>query len=243
MPLVQATNLTRRYRMGTAEVQALRGVSLTVELGEVVALVGPSGSGKSTLLHLLAGLDRPSGGEVVVDGRALHRCSRDELARYRHETVGMVFQAFHLLPTFTAQRNVEVALAMGGVARRERPARAAALLERVGLAERAGHKPTELSGGEQQRVALARALANAPKLLLADEPTGNLDTATAAGVMELLLAPARAGTAALVMVTHNGELADQVADRVVRMQDGAIIDAGDGGGDGGGDPPAEEAAA
>jgi putative ABC transport system ATP-binding protein len=182
MPLVQATNLTRRYRMGSAEVQALRGVSLAVEIGEVVALVGPSGSGKSTLLHLLAGLDRPSGGEVVVDGRALHGCSRDELARYRHETVGMVFQAFHLLPTFTAQRNVEVALAMGGVPRRERPERASALLERVGLAERAGHKPTELSGGEQQRVALARALANAPKLLLADEPTGNLDTATAAGV-------------------------------------------------------------
>ncbi len=223
MSLVQASNVTRHYRMGPTEVRALRGVSLSVELGEVVALVGPSGSGKSTLMHLLAGLDRPTSGEVVVDGRALHTCTRDELARYRHTTVGMVFQAFHLLPTFTAQRNVEVALAMGGVPRRDRPARAAELLQRVGLADRAGHRPTELSGGEQQRVALARALANGPKLLLADEPTGNLDTATAVGVMELLLAPARSGTAALVMVTHNGELAAQVADRIVRMHDGAIV--------------------
>jgi len=238
--MLSARGLHKHFRLGGQDLHVLKGVDLDVAERQWVAILGRSGSGKSTLLHLLAGLDRPTGGEVVVDGRALHACSRDELARYRHETIGMVFQAFHLLPTFTAQRNVEIALAMGGVARSERPARASALLARVGLAERAGHRPTELSGGEQQRVALARALANAPRLLLADEPTGNLDTATAAGVMELLLAPAKAGSAGLVMVTHNAELASQVADRVVRMQDGRILDDGGPGGPAG---DAAEAAA
>jgi putative ABC transport system ATP-binding protein len=226
--LVEVRDVRRAYRLGGTTVHALDGVSLDVAQGEIVALVGPSGSGKSTLCHLLAGMDRPTAGTVTVAGQRLDALSRDALAAYRAGTVGMVFQAFHLLPTFSAQRNVEVALALQGCPRRERAGRAAALLERVGLAPRARHRPSELSGGEQQRVALARALAGAPRLLLADEPTGNLDGATAAGVLDLLCAPARAGTAALVLVTHDTELAERVAHRVCRLRDGRLVTPGDG---------------
>ncbi|MCI0339910.1 MAG: ABC transporter ATP-binding protein [Planctomycetales bacterium] len=226
MALVEVRELRKAYRVGPVAVEALRGVSLDLEPGEVVALVGASGSGKTTLLHLLAGLDRPDGGSIRFLGRDLATMSREELARHRREGVGMVFQAFHLLPTFTARRNVEIALAVGGVPRGERRGRAAGLLDAVGLAARGDHRPSQLSGGEQQRVAIARALANGPRVLLADEPTGNLDSRTAEEVLSLLVRPAREGKAAVLVVTHNEPLLATVATRILRIRDGALVGEG-----------------
>ena len=203
------------------EVNILRGVDLTIRRGEAVGLVGPSGSGKTSLLMLLAGLEKPSGGRLRVAGHDLARMDEDALARFRREHVGIVFQAFHLVPTMTALENVAVPLEFAG--RRDAFARAEAALAAVGLGHRTGHYPGQLSGGEQQRVALARATVAEPPLLLADEPTGNLDRATGAAVMDLLFGlQARLGTT-LLLITHDEALAARCG-RVVRMEDGRVVE-------------------
>jgi len=201
-------------------VEALRGVNLVVEAGEFVALVGPSGSGKSTLLHLIGAMDTPTRGEVHLNGRTLAQTNDAGRTRLRCHEVGFVFQTFNLLPTLSALENVEIALRLAGVSRRERRARAIELLERVGLGERIGHLPRQLSGGERQRVAIARALANRPALLLADEPTGNLDSATGQVIVGLLRQFNTEGQT-IVLVTHDPEIAAQ-AGRVLRIRDGRI---------------------
>ena len=220
--LVEATRLWREYHLGGEIVEALRGIDLGIEPGEFVALLGRSGSGKSTLLNLLGGLDKPSRGSIRVDGRELAELNKRELSLYRRTTVGFIFQSFNLVTSRRAWENVALPLVFQGVSRFERKKRAHELLERVGLEKRAGHVPSELSGGEQQRVAIARALVNNPKLLLCDEPTGNLDTSTSEQIMELLLESHRAGTT-LVMVTHDPDLAEQHTDRTLKMADGQFL--------------------
>ncbi len=219
--LVLAKDLRKVYRIGGSEVAALDGLDLAIGAGEFVAVVGVSGSGKSTLLNLLGGLDRPTSGSIEVDGRPLEARTEPELARYRRRTVGMVFQAFHLLPALTALENVALPLAFAGVPRRERDGRARQALERVGLAGRIGHRPPELSAGEQQRAAVARALVNRPRILLADEPTGNLDRRNSEEIMGLLAAANREG-AAIVLVTHNESQAREYCRRLVRLDFGRL---------------------
>ena len=213
--------LRKEYRMGTGVLEVLKGVDLRVERGEVVCVMGPSGSGKSTLLNLLGGLDRPSGGSVEVDGSELSTLDEEGMAEYRRRSVGFVFQSFNLIAAMTAQENVALPLVFAGFPPERREARASELLARVGLAERADHKPTELSGGEQQRVAIARAIVNAPSLLLADEPTGNLDTTTGAQILALLREMNEDDGVTLLLTTHDPDVAS-TADRVVRMRDGEI---------------------
>lgn len=220
-PVIRASGLSRRYRVGSAEVNALDGVDLQVVAGEFVALVGPSGSGKSTLLNLLGGLDRPSGGALTVAGVDLAKATDRQLVHYRREYIGFIFQSFNLLQARTAAENVETPLTLAEVPRKERRARALELMSAVGLAARAGHRPKELSGGEMQRVAVARALANKPSLLLADEPTGNLDSATGRGILQLLSETVREHGVTLVLVTHDLEVASH-ADRIVHMRDGRV---------------------
>jgi predicted ABC-type transport system involved in lysophospholipase L1 biosynthesis ATPase subunit len=222
-PVIQATDLAKSYGPPSAPVHALRGVSLEVRRGERVALLGKSGSGKSTLLNILAGLDRPSSGSVRVCGLDLSRMSPADLARHRLTAVGMVFQAFHLVGSRTALENVELPMVFAGRPPRERRAAARQALEAVGLGHRLRHRPGELSGGEQQRVAIARALVNRPAVLLADEPTGNLDTATAAEIVAVLTAHADAHGATFVLVTHDEDLARRCADRIVRLKDGQLL--------------------
>jgi putative ABC transport system ATP-binding protein len=219
--LIRAVDLRRRYMMGREPVDALAGVDLEVRRGEFVALVGPSGSGKSTLLNLIGGLDRPTSGEIWVDGLELGRATDKRLVHYRRERIGFIFQSFNLLQTRTAVENVEVPLMLAGVGRGARRKRALMLLDRVGLARRAGHRPNELSGGEQQRVAVARALANDPMLVLADEPTGNLDSRTGAEILALLEDVLRQAGRAMVLVTHDSGVASH-ADRIVHLMDGAV---------------------
>ena len=219
--LIRARDLRRRYMMGREPVDALAGIDLDVRRGEFVALVGPSGSGKSTLLNLCGGLDRPTEGEIWVDGLELGAASDKRLVHYRRQRVGFIFQSFNLLPTRTAVENVEVPLMLAGVNRRTRRERALALLERAGLGHRANHKPNELSGGEQQRVAVARALANEPMLVLADEPTGNLDSKTGAEILALLQDVLRQEGRAMILVTHDSGVAAH-ADRIIHLLDGAI---------------------
>jgi len=223
-PIVRTVELTKHFVMGAQVVRALRGVSIEVAEGEFLCLVGPSGSGKSTLLNLIGGLDRPTSGEVWVHGQALSRLDENALAAYRRQRVGFVFQSFNLIPTMTARQNVELPMVFARVRPAERRARAEALLEQVGLADRMEHRPTELSGGEQQRVAIARALTNDPDIILADEPTGNLDTETGAEIMRLLAGLNRQGRTILV-VSHDPEVA-QYAHRVLRLRDGRIEDGG-----------------
>lgn len=220
-PLIRAISLSRRYQMGKTYVDALRGVDLEVAQGEFVALVGPSGSGKSTLLHLIGGLVRPTGGEIWVNGMELGRASDGQLVQYRRDTLGFVFQSFNLLPIKTAWENVAVPLMLAGVPPAQRRARATALLEQLGLGHRLNHRPAELSGGEQQRVAIARALANRPRLILADEPTGNLDSRTGGEIMALLQRLVREEGLTLLLVTHDMHVA-RYADRIVHLRDGAI---------------------
>jgi len=208
--------------MGATKVVALDRVSVAVEEGEFVALLGTSGSGKSTLLNLIGGLDSPSEGEVFFDGCSLAPFTKREMARYRRRSVGMIFQNFNLITTMTAAENVELALAFGGLAGRERVTRASELLERVGLGERRAHRPTELSGGEQQRVAIARALANRPRVLLADEPTGNLDSTRARELLSLLGEMVAHDKLTVLMVTHDRDLATQFANRTIQMRDGKV---------------------
>ena len=212
-------NLEKSYRSGGRELAVLRNVNFTIDTGETVAIIGHSGSGKTTLLGLLAGLDRPSTGAVLLEGTELGALSEDERARLRRERIGFVFQAFQLIPTLTARENVEVPLELRGT---PDPARARALLERVGLGDRGHHYPAQLSGGEQQRVAIARAFIHAPRILFADEPTGNLDRATGNRIVELLFELNREQGTTLVLVTHDPDLATR-AGRVIRLEDGAVI--------------------
>ncbi len=220
-PLIEARNVQKRYKMGARDLEVLRGVDLRVLPGEFVALRGASGAGKSTLLHLLGGLDRVNGGSVFFKGSELTRFSGMELARWRNLKVGFVFQSYHLFPELTALENVCLPARMARVPVDQAIQRAKELLQRVGLGERQKHRPTELSGGEQQRVALARALINEPELLLADEPTGNLDSHTGEEIMRLLLAMRAEQNTTLVIATHDAELAG-LAPRVVQLVDGQI---------------------
>jgi putative ABC transport system ATP-binding protein len=219
--MLELRDATKVYRQGRREVHAVRGVSLAVRPGEIVALVGPSGSGKSTVLHLLGGLDRPTTGSALFDGRDLASLSDDDLTLLRRDRIGHVFQFFNLLPTLSAAENVALPLLLGGAPRDEAMARAAEGLAAVGLADRADHLPDEMSGGEQQRAAVARALAVRPRVLLADEPTGNLDSAAGAEVLEVIRSMTRGGERSVVMVTHD-ERAAAIGDRVVRLRDGRI---------------------
>jgi putative ABC transport system ATP-binding protein len=219
--VVRTVGLTRRFKMGNAVVDALRGVDLTIGRGEFVALMGPSGSGKSTVLNLIGGLDRPTRGEVWIDGLELGGADDQTLTRHRRQHVGFVFQTFNLLPRLTAVENVALPLMFSGVPPRERLDRAESLLERVGLGQRLTHRPSQLSGGEQQRVAVARALVGRPALLLADEPTGNLDTTTGAEIMTLLRALNQEDDLTLLVVTHDPEVA-AFADRIVTLRDGRV---------------------
>jgi putative ABC transport system ATP-binding protein len=220
--VLDARELRKDYPIGGETVHALRGVSLRVEAGEYVAIVGPSGSGKSTLLQLLGGIDHPSAGTIHLMGTRLDTLGDRDLTRLRLTRLGFVFQRFHLLPVLTARENVELPMAEAGVSRAGRRSRALALLDYVGLGHRAGHRPTQLSGGEMQRVAIARALANRPVLLLADEPTGELDAATGHEILELFRRLVADGTT-LVVVTHDERLAAE-AGRVVHMLDGRIAE-------------------
>jgi len=209
--------------MGSATIRAVDGISIDVPEGEFVALLGASGSGKSSLLNLVAGLDSPTSGNVVVGGRNLGRLSREDLAQFRRYVVGMVFQSFNLVPRMSVLENVELPLRFAEVERRKRAELATRSLERVGLAARLRHRPIELSGGEQQRVALARALVNSPKILLADEPTGNLDSHTGTEVMDLIRSLNQSLGMTVVLVTHEQALAAKYADRLISLADGKLI--------------------
>jgi putative ABC transport system ATP-binding protein len=220
---VQAEAVMRHYRMGTSTIRAVDGVDLTIRAGELLALLGSSGSGKSTLLNLIAGLDRPTSGAIVVQGSDLAKMSSEELARYRRHTVGMVFQSFNLIPSMTLAENVELPMRFAEVDRGERMTRVTQSLDRVGLLHRAQHRPTELSGGEQQRGSIARALVNRPSLLLADEPTGNLDSRIGTEIMEVLRELNSSGMT-VIMVTHERLIADKYATRLVHLADGKVID-------------------
>ncbi len=220
VPVLRCDNVVRAYRMGEATITAVRGVSLEIARGDFAAITGPSGCGKSTLLHLLGAVDVPTSGHVIVDGRDTALLSDREATEFRLRHIGFVFQRFYLMPTLSAAENVELPMAEAGVDRKIRRARARELLGYVGLGDRAGHRPTQLSGGEQQRVAIARSLANAPSLLLADEPTGELDAGTGASLLELFAQLHRDGTT-LVFVTHDAVVA-RAAARVIRLSDGRV---------------------
>ncbi len=216
-----AREVTREYRSGDQQLTVLRDVSFEIEQGAFVAIVGPSGSGKTTLLGLLAGLDTPTRGRVILDGADLTAMSENDRARLRGEKVGFVFQTFQLIPTLTARENIQVPLELRGT--NGAPERARDLLERIGLAERGHHFPAQLSGGEQQRVAIARAFANSPRILFADEPTGNLDATTGGRVLELLESLNRQSGSTIVLVTHDPALASR-AGRRIRLHDGVVVE-------------------
>lgn len=221
--VLETQKLRKHYRMGDTTVRALDGVSLTVPQGEFLALLGTSGSGKSTLLNLIAGLDHPSDGSLRIFDQDLGGMSRKDLSLHRRRNVGIIFQSFNLVPSMTAAENVALAMIFAGVPRPEREARASALLESVGLKGRQHHRPKELSGGEQQRVAIARALSNNPQILLADEPTGNLDSRTSAEIMRLLQDLNVRDGRTVIMVTHDPALAASYAHRTITLLDGAIV--------------------
>jgi putative ABC transport system ATP-binding protein len=218
--VVQARDVTRRYGEGETAVDALRGVSLDVRAGQLVAVMGPSGSGKSTLMHILAGLDRPTAGAVAIAGRNVTTLNDNDLTKLRREHIGFIFQFFNLLPMLTAEENITLPLSLAGT----KPDREflEGLLERVGLADRRHHRPSELSGGQQQRVAIARALASRPTVVFADEPTGNLDSATSAGILELIRESVAEFGQTTVMVTHDASAA-AIADRILFLDDGLIV--------------------
>jgi ABC-type lipoprotein export system ATPase subunit len=220
--IIEIDGLTRHYKMGDAEVRAIDGIDLFVAKGELVALVGSSGSGKTTLLNLIAGLDTPTGGQIFIDGSDLATKDSRQLALHRRHTVGMVFQSFNLIPSMTAFENVQLPLILSSAPLQERVPRTNDALESMGLKERRHHKPSQMSGGEQQRTAIARALVNRPKILLADEPTGNLDGRTSIEIMELLRSIHESGTT-VILVTHNMPIAEQYCERIVQMNYGKIV--------------------
>ena len=222
MALIETREVTKIYQMGSNQVVALDSVSTSINQGEFVAIQGTSGSGKSTLLNLIGGLDRPTSGDVFFDSKPLGPLNKKQMARYRRYSVGMIFQNFNLIPTMTAAENVRLALAFGGLRGMQRRQRAEDLLARVGLSDRIEHRPSELSGGEQQRVAIARALANNPRVLLADEPTGNLDSTRAHELLALLRAMVDRDRLTVLLVTHDHDLARSFADRIVLMKDGRV---------------------
>jgi putative ABC transport system ATP-binding protein len=222
--LVETRDLKKHYQMGGSIVRALDGVALSVAQGEFVALLGTSGSGKSTLLNLIAGLDRPTEGSLLIFGRDLAQMSSEELSHHRRQNVGIIFQSFNLVPTMTARENITLAMMFAGVPRTDRDGAASSLLESMGLAQRQNHRPRELSGGEQQRVAIARALSNKPHLLLADEPTGNLDSRTSRDILGILKRLNEREGKTVIMVTHDASLADTYASRTMTLLDGVIID-------------------
>jgi len=224
--LIQAEKVSRQYRLGETLIHAVNEVTLDIRAGEFVALLGSSGSGKSTLLNLLAGLDRPTSGAIHVKGRDLAGLDSVELARYRRDTVGMVFQSFNLLPRMTLEKNVELPLRLAEVDHGERETRVAESLERVRLGGRRKHRPTELSGGEQQRGALARALVNRPAILFADEPTGNLDSVNGEQILLLLKEIQNSLGMTIIMVTHERRLAERFANRIVVLSDGRLVSNG-----------------
>ncbi len=219
--MIRTQDLSKHYVLGGETIRALDGVSIGIEEGESVAILGPSGSGKSTLMHLLGGLDTPTGGTIEVDGARLGELPEPALARYRNEKVGFVFQSYNLQPHLTAAENVELPLKLRGTERKERRALALERLAEVGLKDRAGHRPTELSGGQRQRVSIARALVGGPHFVLADEPTGNLDTKTGQEIVELFLRLNREKKLTLVIVTHNPELAALMG-RSIALRDGKV---------------------
>ena len=220
MSLIETRDLTKTYVMGSEEIHALRGVSITIERGEYIAIMGPSGSGKSTLMNLIGCLDTPTSGSYLLNGKEVARMNDNELAGIRNREIGFVFQTFNLLPRASALRNVELPLIYAGMPAKEREQRARAVLEQVELGDRVNHRPNELSGGQRQRVALARALVNTPSILLADEPTGNLDTKTGAEIMALLGRLHKAGNT-MVVVTHEADIAG-FADRTLHLRDGRV---------------------
>jgi lipoprotein-releasing system ATP-binding protein len=220
--ILQCENLTMRYTQGGLDVEVLKGVNLSVNAGECVAIMGASGSGKSTLLHLLGGLEKPTGGNIVLDGTNLHQVDASELAKLRNRALGFIYQFHHLLGEFTVLENVAMPLLIGGQSVEEATRIATRLLQRVGLGHRVEHKPGELSGGERQRAAVARALINKPKVVLADEPTGNLDSKTAEQVFQLMLELNQELNVSFLVVTHDHELAGKMQ-RVLHMEDGVIV--------------------
>jgi len=220
---IETTDLSKVYSFGSVTVAALRDVTLSIARGRLIGVTGASGSGKSTLMNLLGGLDTPSSGSIRVDGRLISTLSKAELALYRRNTVGMIFQSFNLVPSYSALENVAFPLLFADVRRNERNRRAAELLEAVGLQARGDHRPTELSGGEQQRVAIARALVNRPAILLADEPTGNLDSRTSRQIIQTLYDLKAGQGLTIVMISHEEELLREFADELVHLQDGAVV--------------------
>jgi putative ABC transport system ATP-binding protein len=225
-PVYELCSVSKTYTLGGNQVHAVREVDVAIDAGESVAIAGPSGSGKTTLLQLLGALDRASSGEIMFEGRDIGRMGDGELGGLRLRTFGFVFQQFNLIPTLTAAQNVEIALAPNGLPATGRREAVARLLDSVGLGARADHVPSKLSGGEQQRVAIARALANEPHVLLADEPTGNLDSATGAEIIDLLLSLSEQGRRTVIVVTHDSDVAGR-AGRVIRMHDGRLLPAGE----------------
>jgi putative ABC transport system ATP-binding protein len=221
---VHTDNVCRHYKMGETLVRAVDGISIDIPAGQFVALLGPSGSGKSSLLNMVAGLDGPTSGGVVVNGKNLAALSREELAKYRLHTVGMVFQSFNLIPSMSLLENVALPMRFAEIDRRERGTLARQALERVALGQRLTHRPMELSGGEQQRASLARALINKPKLLLADEPTGNLDSRTGTEIMNLIRSFNQLLGMTVLMVTHEQALAEKYAGRLLHLADGKLVD-------------------
>jgi putative ABC transport system ATP-binding protein len=220
---IKTEDLTRIYSSGTIQVVALKDVSLSLDQGQFFGVTGASGSGKSTLMNLLAGLDRPSSGTIRVQGKLISELDKDELALYRRHQVGMIFQSFNLVSSYSALENVAFPLLFAGVAKKERNKRAEQMLEKVGLYPRKNHRPPELSGGEQQRVAIARALINQPKILLADEPTGNLDSKTSSQIVQTLSELNKKQGLTVIMISHEESLLDQFADDVIHLQDGKVI--------------------
>lgn len=220
---IRTDNLSRVYKKGGEEVAALSGFSVDIPKGSFVSIVGKSGSGKSTFLNLTGGLDRPTSGNIIIGDADLSKMSRKQLAIHRKFSIGMIFQSFNLIPTYSAKENVALALAFGGVTKKERKQKAVELLDKVGLKDRVNHKPTELSGGESQRVAIARAIANNPEIILADEPTGNLDSETSQQVIGILKHLNKEEGKTVIMVTHDLETAELVSDFIIRLKDGKQI--------------------
>jgi putative ABC transport system ATP-binding protein len=227
MTLLRMQGITKDYRLGKTVVRALRGLDLEIESGEVVAIMGPSGSGKSTLMHILGALDTPTKGRALIESSDLAEMKERQLVALRGRKVGFVFQTFNLIQTLSAKRNVELPMIFQGVPPGERHRRASELLERVGLGDRMRHRPNELSGGERQRVAIARALANDPEIILADEPTGNLDTETGNAILALLKDLSVKDGKTVILVTHDPEAAE-IADRIIKLRDGCVVSIGGG---------------